>query len=195
MRRLIVAVYATVDGVIDGEGNAAIERWQLPFVDDEFDRRTKEQVYSSDALLLGRKTYEGFAAVWPTVTDEQGIADRLNSLPKHVASTTLTEPLAWNATLLKGDVTDAVADLKRQPGGDILMYGCGGLAYTLTRHGLVDEVQVWVHPVAVGPGVRLFHDAGDLIALRLAGTSTLDSGVVVLSYRPAGADATASNSN
>lgn len=95
-------VYATLDGVIDGEGNAAIERWQLPFVDEEFDRRVKEQVYSCGALLLGRKTYQGFAETWPTVTDEQGIADRLNSLPKHVASTTLTEPLAWNATLLKG---------------------------------------------------------------------------------------------
>jgi dihydrofolate reductase len=195
MRRLVVAVYATLDGVIDGEGNAAIERWQLPFVDEEFDRRVQEQVYSSDALLLGRKTYQGFAETWPNVTDEQGIADRLNSLPKYVASTTLTEPLAWNATLLKGDVTEAVSDLKQQPGGDILMFGCGDLAYTLTRHGLVDEVQVWVHPVAVGPGVRLFHDAGDLTALRLTGTSTLDSGVVVLSYRPVGDDAAASTTS
>jgi dihydrofolate reductase len=142
MRRLIVTVYASLDGVIDGEGNAALETWQLPFADEEFERRAEQQLDTCDALLLGRRTYQGFAETWPTMAGDNGIADRLNSLPKHVASTTLTEPLAWNATLLKGSVPGAVAELKRASGGDILLYGCGDLAYTLARHGLIDEVQV-----------------------------------------------------
>lgn len=188
MRRLIVTVYSSLDGVIDGEGNAAIEKWQLPFADDEFERRAKQQLDACDALLLGRKTYQGFAETWPTLAGDDGIADRLNSLPKYVASTTLTEPLAWNATLLKGSVPGAVAELKRASGGDILMYGCGDLADALVRHGLVDEVQVWVHPVVVGPGIRLFHDPAHLTSLRLTGTNPLESGVVILSYQPASQD-------
>jgi dihydrofolate reductase len=152
MRRLIVTVYSSLDGVIEGEGNAALETWQLPFADDEFERRAQQQLDACDALLLGRKTYQGFAEAWPSVTDEHGIAERMNSLPKYVASTTLTEPLGWNATLLKGDVPKAVAELAKQDGGTILMYGCGDLAYTLTR-------------------------------LRLVGTSTMGSGIVVLTYQ------------
>lgn len=185
MRRLIVTVYSSLDGVIDGEGNAAIEKWQLPFADEEFERRAQQQVDACDALLLGRRTYQGFAEVWPTLAGDGGMADRLNSLPKYVASTTLTEPLAWNATLLKGSVPGAVAELKRKSGGDILLYGCGNLAYTLVQHGLVDEVQVWVHPVVVGPGTRLFHDPTQPISLQLAGRDSLRSGVVILSYQPA----------
>jgi dihydrofolate reductase len=185
MRRLIVTVYSSLDGVIEGEGNAALEKWQLPFADDEFERRAEQQLDACDALLLGRRTYQGFAEVWPTMAGDNGIADRLNGLPKYVASRTLTEPLAWNATLLKGSVPGVVAELKRESGGDILLYGCGNLAYALVRHGLVDEVQVWVHPVVVGPGIRLFHDPAHLTSLQLTGTSPLKSGVVILSYQPA----------
>jgi dihydrofolate reductase len=185
MRKLIVTVYATLDGVIDGQDNAAIEKWHLPFVDEEFERHTKTKVESCDALLLGRKTYEGFAEAWPTMAGDGGVADRLNSLPKHVASRTLSEPLAWNATLLEGDLTEEVASLKQQPGGDILMFGCGDVAYTLTRAGLVDEIQVLAHPVVVGPGIRLFHDAAEQITLHLTGTTTFSSGIVFLTYRPA----------
>ena len=185
MRRLIVTVYSSLDGVIDGDGNAAIEKWQLPFADEEFERRTLQQLQSCDALLLGRKTYQGFAQTWPALAGDNGIADRLNSLPKYVASTTLAEPLGWNATLLQGSVPGAVADLKRTSGADILLYGCGSLADTLVRYGLVDEVQVWAHPVVVGPGIRLFHDPAQLTSLQLTGTSPLKSGVVILSYQPA----------
>jgi dihydrofolate reductase len=185
MRRLIVTVYFSLDGVIDGEGNAALETWQMPFADDEFEGRAKQQLDACGALLLGRRTYQGFAEVWPTLAGDNGIADRLNSLPKYVASTTLTEPLAWNATLLKGSVPGAVAERKRESGADILMYGCGDLAYALVRHGLVDEVQVWVHPVVVGPGIRLFHDPAHLTSLQLTGTNPLKPGVVILGYQPA----------
>jgi dihydrofolate reductase len=108
----------------------------------------------------------------------------MNSIPKLVASTTLEEPLEWNASLIKGDVAEAIADLKRQPGGDILMYGSAALMSTLMRHDLVDEYLFWVHPVVLGGGKRLFPEGIGKTTLRLAGTKTLGTGVVILRYQP-----------
>lgn len=188
MRRLIVTASASLDGVIDGQGDTAVEAWRPPFPDVEFERLATDQLDGCDALLLGRETYERFAESWPSATDERGFAARIHRLPKYVASTTLTEPLAWNASLLKGNVPGAVAELKRAPGGDVLMYGCGRLAASLTRHGLVDQLQVWIHPVVAGTGVRLFHETASLTAFQLTRTGTLKSGVVVLTYRPGSGD-------
>lgn len=187
MRRLIVSASASLDGVIDGQCVAAVETWRPPFSDVEFERLATEQLDGCDALLLGRETYQRFAESWP-MADGRGFAGRIHRLPKYVASTTLTEPLAWNASLLRGSVPGAVAELKRAPGGDVLMYGCGRLAASLTRHGLVDRLQVWVHPVVAGPGVRLFHDTASLTAFQLTRVDTLTSGVAVLTYRPGSPD-------
>jgi len=144
---------------------------------------------ASDALLLGRMTYEGFAASWPSRTaaddgpDEAGYVDRITSMPTLVASSTLQEPLAWNATLRKGDVATEVAWLKQQPGHNILMCGCGELVRMLMQHDLIDAYQFWVYPVVVGGGTRLFGD-GSIVTLKLVDTRMFSAGVAVLTCQP-----------
>src|SRR5262249_25471673 len=136
----------------------------------------RDQLFASDALLIGRETYDIFANTWPSRTaaadgpGEAGYVDRINSLPKFVASRTLREPLAWNAALITGDGAQAVARLKQQSGQDILMYGCGELARTLMQHDLIDEYRFWVYPVVGGEGTRLF--GGSKAALKLVDTKT-----------------------
>jgi dihydrofolate reductase len=183
MRKVVVSTFVTLDGVMEDPGG-----WQVPFFDEDLNRYAREGLFAADALLLGRKTYEEFAAAWPSITDEEGFADRMNSLPKYVASTTLKEPLAWNATLLTGDIAEAVAKLKQQPGQDLLVQGSGELAQTLLRHNLIDTYQLWVHPVVLGSGKRLFGDGGPATTLRLVDTSTTSSGIVILTYQQAAQD-------
>jgi dihydrofolate reductase len=142
-----------------------------------------DQLFAADAFVLGRQTYQGLARVWPTITDDRGFADRVNALPKFVASRTLTEPLKWNATLIKGDVAEGVRELKRQHSGHLLPYGCGELARYLTAHGLVDEIRFTVFPTVLGEGVRPFGGSGPPVNLRLTGTM-FRSGVALLTYRP-----------
>jgi dihydrofolate reductase len=188
MRKVVVSVFVTLDGVMEDPGGAeGFEHggWQIPFFDEDLNRYARELLFASDALLLGRVTYQHFAAAWPSMTDEEGFADRMNSLPKYVASTTLQEPLAWNATLLTGDVAEAVAKLKQQPGGDLLVQGSGQLARTLLRHKLIDTYQLWVHPVVLGSGRRLFGDGEPPTTLRLVDTKTTGGGVLLLTYQPA----------
>jgi dihydrofolate reductase len=146
-----------------------------------------ESISAADAFLLGRKTYEIFAGYWPRVTDEDNpIATRLNTRPKYVASRTL-ERVEWNnTTLLQGDVADAVAELKRQPGGELQVQGSADLVQTLLRHHLVDEYRLLVYPVVLGKGKRLFGDGSVPAALRLVDTKTIASGVVVHTYESAG---------
>jgi dihydrofolate reductase len=175
VRKVITSVYATLDGYIDNPQN-----WSLKYWDDEHGEYASGLLRGSDALLMGRATYEGFAASWPSVTGE--FADRINAMPKYVASTTLGGELGWNATVLEGDVVRAVAELKRQPGGDLLMYGTGRLTDTLMEHGLLDEYHIWVCPVVIGQGDPLFRP-GTRAELTHAGTTTFGSGVVVLTYR------------
>ena len=137
---------------------------------------------ASDVFLLGRETYELFKEFW---SDESDYAARMNSIPKLVASTTLRGPLEWNASLIEGDVAEEVAKLKQQPGRDILMYGSPTLMRTLAKHDLIDEYLVWVHPVVLGSGKRLFSEGFEKTTLKLVDTEPLSSGVVILTYRPA----------
>jgi dihydrofolate reductase len=189
MSNVVVAMFVTLDGVMeDPGGGEGFEHggWQPPFLDPDVATGVRDALFAADALLLGRVTYQHFAAAWPSMTDEEGFAERMNTLPKYVASTTLQEPLAWNATLLHGAVPAAVAKLKQQPGGDLLVQGSGALVGTLMQHNLVDTYQLWVHPVVLGSGKRLFADGVPPTTLRLVDTKTTTTGVVRLTYQAAG---------
>jgi len=180
MRKVIVSEYVTLDGVMEEPGT-----WSFQFWNDEAAKFKFDELFASDALLLGRVTYQGFAKAWPSMTDEQGFADRMNSLPKFVVSST-REAADWNnTTVISGDVPEEVAKLKQQPGQQILMYASGDLMHTLTQHGLVDEYRIWLNPLVLGAGKRLFPEGTDQITLKLVDTHTFGTGVIVLSYQPA----------
>jgi dihydrofolate reductase len=134
---------------------------------------------------LGRRTYDGFAASWPSITDEEGYADRMNQLPKYVVSTTLATAEWTNTSIIRDQVPDAVASLKQQPGRDILLYGSATLMHTLMDLGLVDEYRLWVHPVVAGSGQRLFPDGEQISFLRRTAITPFSSGVTILHYQPA----------
>jgi dihydrofolate reductase len=189
MRKVVVSTYVTLDGVMEDPGGAeGFEHggWSMRFFDEDAAKYARDQLFASDALLLGRVTYEGFAAAWPSVTDEVGFADRMNSMPKFVVSKTLEEVEWNNSRLIKENVAEEVSKLKQQTGQDILMYGSADLMHTLMQHDLIDEYRIWVHPVVLGSGKRLFKDGSDTTTLRLVDTKTTSTGVVVLSYQPAG---------
>jgi dihydrofolate reductase len=189
MRKVVAVEYVTVDGVMTdpgGVGEIELGGWSGAHFDDELARHQFEQLQASDALLLGRVTFEGFAAAWPSMEETEGdFAVRMNSLPKFVASTTLRGPLVWNGVLLEGDVPGEVAKLKAQQGGDLLVYGSGQLVNALHPHGLIDEYQLMVFPVTLGMGEHLFRDGGGKRDLRLSEAKVTESGVAVLTYQPA----------
>jgi dihydrofolate reductase len=171
MRKLVEWTFVSLDGVIESPA------WARPFLDDEHHRFARALLDEADALLLGRKTYQGFSDFWPKQTGE--IADRMNSRPKYVASRTLSPgPADWNATILEGDAAEAVARLKAEPGGTIVKFGTGELDSTLLEHGLVDEYFFSKAPVVVGRGDRLFEGVEATFELRE--TTAFASGVVVL---------------
>jgi dihydrofolate reductase len=176
MRKLVESTFVTLDGVISSP-----EKWGPPYWDDEHNSYAHDLLFASDALLLGRATYEGFAEAWPSRTGDE-YSDRINSLPKHVASTTLQET-GWNATLITGDVADEVAELKRQPGENILKFGTGQLDRALIERNLVDEFHFWFFPIVAGSGERLL-DGLDVTHLKLVNTTPFASGIVVLTYAP-----------
>ena len=180
MRKVIVSTYMTLDGVIENP------MWTMPYWNDEIAQFQTEDLFASDALLLGRETYEGFKDAWPSRAGSDAFADRINSLPKYVASRTL-QTAEWNATILQNDVPTEVAKLKQQPGQNILKYGGGGLLSTLLQHKLLDELHVLVYPVLVGSGTRLVPQGSDL-GLQLTDTRTFSSGVIALIYQPAEAE-------
>jgi dihydrofolate reductase len=186
MRRVVVTEFLTLDGVMEAPGGEfhpdGKGGWTFPFFTDEAGKFKFDELFAADALLLGRVTYEHFAAAWPSMTDEAGFADRMNSLPKFVASTTLREPLEWNATLIEGDLADEVSKLKLEDGQDILVLGSADLVHTLLQHDLIDEFRLMVFPVILGSGKRLFRDGIASTPLRLVETTTFKSGVAVLSY-------------
>jgi dihydrofolate reductase len=156
----------------------------FPFFNDELATYAREQLFAADALLLGRRTYDIFAASWPSVTDEQGFADRMNHLPKYVVSTSLATADWTNTTIIGDQVPDAVAALKQQPGQDILLYGSATLMHTLMANGLIDEYRLWVHPVVAGGGQRLFQDSQEMTLLQRTAITPFSSGVTILHYQP-----------
>jgi dihydrofolate reductase len=169
-------MYVTLDGVMEAPQN-----WSFDFWGDALEAYAFKRLLAAEALLLGRATYQEFAAVWPSRTNDP-FADRINSLPKFVVSKTLKQP-EWNATVIDGDVVDEVRRLKQQPGGDLLIYGSRRLVNTLLDHDLIDDIRIWVYPIVVGEGEQLFdHPVGK--TLKLVDTTTFDTGVVVLSYQP-----------
>jgi dihydrofolate reductase len=176
MRKVILSMYVSLDGVIEEPA------WTRPYWNDEIAKFKFDELFSSDTLLLGRITYQGFAKAWPTMQDEQGFADRMNSLPKLVASTTLTTP-EWNATLFKDNIVEEVTRQKQLPGQNILIYGSSSLVSTLMQHNLIDEYRLMTYPVVLGSGKRLFKD-GSKATLKLVGTRSFSSGVVLLTYQP-----------
>jgi dihydrofolate reductase len=176
MRRLIVTEYLTLDGVFDEPG-----QWSFPFWSEEAWKFKYDELFASDVQLLGRRTYDGFAKAWPTVSDEVGFADRMNSMPKYVVSTTLENPEWTNTTVIRENVPEAVAQLKQEPGQDILVAGSAQLVRTLAEHNLVDEYRFMVHPIVLGSGNRIFHDRK---VLKLVDTKRFSSGIMVLTYEP-----------
>jgi dihydrofolate reductase len=182
VRKLIESTFVTLGGDI-----SAPQDWGLPYLSGpEQAAYTRDLLFGADALLLGRKTYEGLSAGYLAMAAADPMDDfvaAMNAIPKYVASTTLTQ-MGWNATLLGTDVAGAVAALKRQPGKYLLKYGTGPLDRVLLGDGLIDELRIWIVPVTVGPGQRLFEDVGEM-GLTLARTHTFPTGVVVLTYEPA----------
>jgi dihydrofolate reductase len=176
VRKLIESTFVTLDGVIENP-----QVWGPPYWDDEHGGYATTLLARADALLLGRATYDGFVQAWPGREGEY--ADRINAMPKHVASHTLSET-TWNAELLEGDAAEAVAALKERPGADVLKFGTGELDLTLIPAKLVDELHLWLFPVLAGGGQRLL-DGIDTTHLRLAETTRFASGIVVNVYTPA----------
>ena len=180
MRNIIVEAEVSLDGVIGGESP---DFWAQVFKyhgEDVLDY-LKNLLFTPDALLMGRKTYEFFAQVWPSRNGED--ADRINSMPKYVASRSLKEPLAWNATLMEGEIAKEIGKLKEQPGRDLLQYGVGELTKTMLQHGLVDELRLVVYPFVFGRGQRVFENF-DTTGLILLDTKTFSTGAIALHYQP-----------
>jgi dihydrofolate reductase len=193
MGKLLVDTFVTLDGVMqapgmpeeDQEGGFDKGGWQVPYFDDESGRVMTEAMFSVDALLLGRKTYEIFVNYWPHAPADDPIAVKLNEVPKYVASQTL-ETVSWNnTTLLKGDIADGVAELKERY-NEIHTSGSGNLVQSLMQHNLVDQYNLWVYPVLLGKGKRLFGDGTVPTALRLVESRTFGNSALLLSYQPRG---------
>ena len=176
-RKVIATFFVSLDGVVE-----APQDWHFPYFNDEMTAEIGAAMGSSDAMLVGRVTYQEWAGFWPDADNE--MAEYMNNTPKYVASTTLDEVEWSNSQLLEGDVPTAVAALKQQPGKDIVMSGSATLARSLLREGLVDELRLMIHPVVVGEGARLFPD-GDKHALELVDSKTFGTGVVYATYKPA----------
>jgi dihydrofolate reductase len=182
MGRLVINNAMTVNGAFEAPSP---DEWLV--LDPDSNNVSLEQFLVADAMVLGRKTYEGLAAVWPQLVDDPTLglfANRLNSMPKYVASRTLQEPLAWNATLLQGDLADSVTALKERHDGTLIVSGAGELAHSLAALGLVDEFWFWVSPSLWPAGPRIFDGVGP-VRLQLIGATTFPSGVLRLAYRPA----------
>jgi dihydrofolate reductase len=177
MRKLNAWLYVTLDGVVE-----APENWVTP--DDEMFAAQTADYAASGALLLGRRTYEVFAASWPQRGSDVPNADWMNNTQKYVASTTLESPEWQNTTVLEGDVSDAVSRLKQEDGETVTLNGSATLLRSLLNAGLVDELRLLLHPVVLGSGDRLFDDTQDRVALKLTECHTYDNGVVSLTYQP-----------
>jgi dihydrofolate reductase len=192
MRKVIANEWMTLDGVVqapsypdeDTTGGFEHGGWHSRYLEDVSMRWVIENVTGAGGFLLGRGTYEMFAAHWPNASaEERVLAEPLNALPKHVASTTLAEPLEWqNSALLGGDFNEAVTALKSQAGRDLHVLGSPGLVHSLLEHGLLDELRIMIDPLVVGGGKRLFRDDGALRPMRLAETQVTSTGAIIATY-------------
>lgn len=181
LRKIIALELISVDGVMEKP-----EEWATPYSSDEMNEANAAGMAASDALLLGRKTYEALASFWPEQPAGDPMVDYINSVRKLVVSTTLEEPLEWNnSTLVEEDMAGGIAELKRQEGKDFTIIGSGELVRSLLGYGLLDELKLMVYPVVLGSGKRLFENGGDREALELVDSKPFGTGVVSLAYRPA----------
>jgi dihydrofolate reductase len=183
MRKINAWLFVTLDGVIE-----APENWVI--ADDEMFGAMESDYANSDTLLLGRRTYETFAASWPERGSEVPNADWMNNTRKYVASTTLEAPEWNNSAVIEGDVAEAVGRLKLEDGKNIMVNGSGALVRTLMRDHLLDELRLFVHPVVMGSGRRLFDAGSDAVELALVDSHAYDNGVISLTYKPTGASDT-----
>ena len=177
MRKIKLAMYVAMDGVVDGPA------WTGPYWNDELAKLQNDYLFSSDALLLGRVTYEGFAEAWPKMTETGDFGVKMNTMPKFVASRTL-DKTEWNATLLRGDLATAVATLKAEDGADLLIYGSGTLVDELTRAGLIDEYRLYYVPIFLGSGKAAFSQIQNRVRLKPVETHTFSSGTVLMRCVP-----------
>jgi dihydrofolate reductase len=178
-RKVVASTYVTLDGYIDEPG-----LWSFPFWSQEAADFKARELAASDALLLGRLTYEGFAGYWPTAEGTGDFGVKMNAMPKYVASRTL-QTATWNATIIKGNVAEAVRRLKADDGGDLLIAGSGQLIGYLTGHDLIDEYRLMVVPIVLGDGTKRLFSGVPRRTLTLADTVTFPAGVVLLTYHPA----------
>ena len=193
MRKLIVSEFLTLDGVMQAPGSPTEDRsggfdhggWQLDYFDDTLGTAVMDGLAATGGFLLGRRTYDIFAAHWPNQGPDDPLAGTFNDLPKYVVSTTLAEPLPWqNTSLISGDVVASIARLKAEPGKDIQVIGSGKLVETLAEHDLVDEYRLMIHPIVMGTGKRLF-DKGDAPRrLRVTDSKASGTGVLIVTYVP-----------
>jgi dihydrofolate reductase len=178
--RLVATEYLSLDGVFEEPG-----RWSGPFFNEEAGQFKWAELQASDALLLGRKTYEGFAAAWPTMKGTGEFGEKMNTMPKYIVSSTV-DKLEWpGSRLVKGDVVAEVRKLKQEPGHDLLLSGSAQLFNALMRENLIDLYRFMVHPVVLGKGKRLFAEGNDKRVLHLAETKRFSAGIVIAEYRPA----------
>ena len=195
MGKLIVSEFVTLDGVMEAPGEEAHrlgrEAWSLDLASDDQQRANVEQIFEADAILIGRLTYQQWAAFWPIAPrdngpDEMGLTDRMNSVRKYVVSRTLTDASWDNTTIIRANVAEEVAKLKEQTGGDIVLYGSADLVNSLVGTGLIDEYRLMLFPIVLGRGKRLFKDETDTTHLQLVDSRTFESGVIRLIYQPRG---------
>lgn len=193
MRKVIINEQLSLDGVMQGPGGPEEDTsggfrhggWAMEYYDESMGKASALGMDSTGGLLIGRRTYEIFAGYWPHQGDDAPFASFMNTVPKYVASRTLQEPLEWNnSRLLKGDVAEAVRKLKQEDGGDIIVLGSGELAQTLMEHGLIDVYDLWVDPIVLGTGKRLFQEEGPKVPLKLVRSEISTTGVAMLTYEP-----------
>jgi dihydrofolate reductase len=180
MRKIVAGLFVSLDGVMESP-----EKWHFPYFNDEMGEAVGAQMAEADTMLLGRRTYEAFAAYWPHQGSEVELADHMNNTPKLVVSNTLRSPEWQNSTLISGDVAQELRRLKEQPGKDISITGSATLVRSLLRDGLLDELRLLVHPIVVGTGKRLFEEEREPIPLKLLDSKTFSTGVLYLTYGPA----------
>jgi dihydrofolate reductase len=183
LRKIVAGLFISLDGVIE-----APHEWHFPYFNDEMGAAVDEQIRATDAMLLGRVTFEEFASFWPSQTnDDVDIADHMNNTPKYVVSTTLKNTDAWqNSTLINGNIVGEITKLKQQPGKNIGVTGSATPVRSLLRDGLLDELRLLVHPIVVGKGKTLFVDGDKQTGLKLTESKIFDNGVLYLTYQPAG---------